>query len=258
MYLTNLRKLLNKIRSDAKSTLENTLEVNYVADGYSIEQIISAIEILKKKWSEDNITPLSRNIARMFVKSCQGFTNRTFDVPDQPDFGIDYLTNAKLQEELQLAVSQNVALIKSIAQDELGSIEKSVLNSIRLGVHPTKVLEEALKKGVSYSRAKMIARDQSAKTTERLSIIRQKAAGFIFFKWLESDDERVRSTHRAVAEKVTQFGVGVYKVDDPPLVGDRKLLPAEDYQCRCTAIPMTVEEVNEFRQSRGLPEWKLN
>lgn len=63
----------------------------------------------------------------------------------------------------------------------------------------------------------MIARDQTAKVNGDLASRRQRAVGINYFQWIDSDDERVRSRHESIANRLTAYGKGIYRWDNPPL-----------------------------------------
>lgn len=88
---------------------------------------------------------------------------------------------------------------------------------------------------VSESRAELIARDQTLKTLGALNEARQTKAGVTSYVWSTSLDGAVRPEHAAL-EGQTFFW------DDPPEPGH----PGEDYQCRCSAIPVIDEAEGLF------------
>ena len=98
---------------------------------------------------------------------------------------------------------------------------------------------------MSDKRAKLIARDQTAKIAGNLNERRQRSVGFVYFRWLDSGDSRVRDRHEDIADKVTAYGKGVYRWNHPPLnEKGEEILPGQDYQCRCTAVPVSQVEVD--------------
>src|SRR5690606_6949986 len=154
---------------------------------------------------------------------------------------------------LAVSTADNVALIKSIPSQYLTQVESIVMANVRAGGRPSniaKALQQQL--GVTERRAKMIARDQVNKINSNLASMRIKDVGFKYFKWETSNDERVRDRHEDVSERVTAYGKGVYRFDNPPIV-DQNLpqLPGEPIQCRCVMIPVSEEEVKE-NQRKGL------
>ena len=81
--------------------------------------------------------------------------------------------------------------------------------------------------GVTENRAKLIARDQTAKLNSSLTQAQHESLGVTHYRWSTSKDERVRESH---AENEGQ----IFSWDDPPETGH----PGFEVNCRCVAIPV--------------------
>jgi len=151
--------------------------------------------------------------------------------------GIDPIGGeAWVAQEMGLFVRENVKLIKSIGTQARQKIETTVFEGARRGVRAADLVEEihgAI--SASESRARLIARDQISKFNGDLTRLRQTEAGFPAYRWSTSHDARVRDSHAENEGKIFLW-------DDPPETGH----PGEDYQCRCVAIPVTVEEYEQW------------
>lgn len=136
--------------------------------------------------------------------------------------------------ELKAAfVNENVRLIKSIDARYFDEIERLVLDAIANGTRVESLRDDIRGRyGVSKSRASLIARDQIGKVVGQMTRKRQQDAGVEQATWSTSLDERVRRTHREVeGRKYDLNGPGL-------LVGGKRLFPGQDYQCRCSSIPV--------------------
>jgi len=144
--------------------------------------------------------------------------------------GIDFsglMSDSVLQEAVDEAVAANIALINSIPQQYLDRVEQAVMASLQAGTLNATLADELKKiKGVTDSRAKLIARDQLGKINSRLAQIRQQSLGITHYFWSTSHDERVRARHR-------RWDGDLIAWDNPPIDGH----PGQAIQCRCTAIP---------------------
>ena len=87
--------------------------------------------------------------------------------------------------------------------------------------------------GFSDARAKLIARDQTAKLNSELSALRHKAAGFTKYVWVTSGDERVRKKHSDLDGETYEY--------DAPTDEQDGLPPGQPIQCRCIAEPIFEE-----------------
>jgi len=125
-------------------------------------------------------------------------------------------------------------LITSIGQDQLASVRDLVATAGQSGMRVETLAKEIEQRyAVSESRARLIARDQTLKANSQITQVRQKAVGVTSYRWSTSNDGKVRDAHAALEGTVHSW-------DDPPVTnpeGDRNH-PGEDFQCRCTAVPI--------------------
>ena len=135
----------------------------------------------------------------------------------------------------------NVSLITSVHESYFKDVENVVYTGIENG-RSTLEIEKAIRDrtGVSKSRAKLIARDQTGKLNSNLSMKRATGLGVKKFRWATSADERVRSSHSAVNNKI-------YTYKDGAVVDGVNTWPGQPIQCRCSAIPIlsSIDGVDE-------------
>lgn len=128
--------------------------------------------------------------------------------------------------EMKLAAfaAENAALITGMSMDVTTQISKIATAALNSGASAKSVAREIEDRfGVARSRAKFIAVDQIGKLNGQLSVMRQKSLGCTHFYWQDSDDERVRKSHRARNGKR-------YPYSKPP----EGNYPGEEPGCRCT------------------------
>lgn len=249
-YNAKLQRMVRAIKRDIDAQLVplvRSLAPEYVTDSATPttdgwgDIIAQAIRSLLTKWTDQRAQAAARSIAGDFVQAVDGRAKRTL--------GIDvYTGNQQLNDYLQAATLQNAQLIESIPTQYLAQVSNIVMGNMRAGLRPSAIVDTLQQQfGVTQRRAKMIARDQTAKVNGEISSKRQQAAGYSYFRWVTSKDERVRDRHQEIAEKVTRYGKGVYRWDNPPL-SDKggPIIPGSDYQCRCVAQPVSDEEVAKY------------
>lgn len=136
--------------------------------------------------------------------------------------------NAKVAERVEQLTTANVALIKSVHSQYLDKVQNAVLQAQIKG-ELNADLANKIKQigGVTESRAKLIARDQSAKVNAALTRARHEELGITHYRWSTSGDERVRDSHAELDGKIFAY-------DSPPEVGN----PGDDFNCRCVAVPV--------------------
>lgn len=215
-------------------------------DGW-VSDITNAIARVVNKWTGIEFDSLANQTAYQFVNNADSVNKRKFD-SSMKSMGISVFSESSaLDEMLQGAVYDNTQLIKSIPAQYLKQVESAILTNMRAGLRPSAIVKELQSQfGVTERRAKFIARDQTAKVNGDINKKRQTSAGFEYFQWLDSDDSRVRDRHEAIANKVTAYGRGIYRWDNPPLNDNgEQIIPGSDYNCRCVGIAVSQSQVDK-------------
>ena len=87
---------------------------------------------------------------------------------------------------------------------------------------------------VTKSKAKFLARQETALFMSKYRQSRFKEADITHYRWSTSHDERVRPDHRSLNGKIFSY-------DDPPITDSAtgaKNNPGEDFNCRCIDMPI--------------------
>lgn len=247
--MAQLRKMIRLIRKDINDVIVPAIratQAEYTADSW-VQTIVAALDLVIAKWSSPQFNIAANQLAQSFVQSTNTRNRESFN-SDMKRIGLDVFGDSpELQSYIDASVYDNSQLIKSISSQYLERVQTIVTTNTRAGVRPS-AIESLLRDqfGVTDRRAKMIARDQTAKLNGQLAERRQKNTGFEYFGWEDSDDSRVRHRHDEIANKVTAYGVGIYRWDNLPLSSEgTPISPGSDYQCRCYARPVSQREVDE-------------
>ncbi len=127
----------------------------------------------------------------------------------------------------------NIELIKNAGHQMISDINDTLADANSRGLRHEEIAKTIQDRiGVSKSRAKLIARDQTLKYNASVQEAQASAAGITEYTWSTSKDAAVRPMHKALEGKR-------FRYDDPPVTnedGDHNN-PGEDYNCRCVAIP---------------------
>ncbi|MFH4307097.1 phage minor head protein, partial [Acinetobacter baumannii] len=134
---------------------------------------------------------------------------------------------ADIQDEVDLNITANVSLIKSIPQQYADKLEVLITNALQTG-QTNEELAKAIKQlGLSTDyRARLIASDQMGKINGQINQARQLSMGVETYTWQTAKDERVRPDHQYKQGKT-------FRWDSPPDGGH----PGQPIRCRCTALP---------------------
>jgi len=145
---------------------------------------------------------------------------------------------------IDLFVSDNVALIKSINAQQLEAVKGVILRGARAGKSHLEVRDEiAAQFGKSNKRAALIATDQIGKLNGQLTQLRQTNIGIRRYRWSTAQDERVRPAEGANKERLghRKLNGTIQEWTKPPLTDERtgeRAHPGYPIRCRCVAIPI--------------------
>jgi len=223
--------VIDSIRNQA-SLLKPTVD-SYKADDFAdlIDDAMRQARIqFLRRYSEGEIAELVRKQAAKI----DAFSAAQIDKQFGAVLGID-LTRIEpwLSAEYKTFTRENVSLIKSIPDQFFDKVERSIIKNVRQGALTKDIKAEILKNyDVSESRAALIARDQVGKFNGNLNQLRQTNVGVAKYIWSTSGDERVRDSHASKEGKTFSW-------NDPPSDTGH---PGEDFQCRCSAIPVFDDE----------------
>jgi SPP1 gp7 family putative phage head morphogenesis protein len=151
---------------------------------------------------------------------------------------------------------ENYRLISKLCGDYINQINIATEKAVTSGLSPAQLAQQIAKidHTISTGRANLIARDQIGKLNGQVTQARMEAAGLEMYIWSTSGDERVRSSHAKLDEKLCRWDdASVYSDDGgktwkPRPAGAIKVHPGEDIQCRCCALSYWDELVGEVDQ----------
>lgn len=237
-----IRTMVNRI-TDALSK-KNLVDAVAISDD---DYINSLIEVLASIAGE-RIEERAKLLATRFVTKVHYQNKTQFTRNFKNAFDVDLssiIEKEILGDTLALAIQQNVELITSIKNDFINDIGSNVFTNYKKGFRHSELINEIRARGnVSYSRAKLIARDQTAKINADFEEERNKKLGFDIYKWKGTGDERERDSHMVLNNMLCKYSdPTVYSDDEGKTWKKRKSIGGyigkcgEDYQCRCLAIP---------------------
>lgn len=237
-----IRTMVNRITTAlSKKNLTDAVAIS--DDDY----INTLIEVLASIASE-RIEEKAKLLATRFVDKIHYQNKTQFTRNFQNAFGVDLtsiIEQETLADTLALVVNRNVELITSIKNDFINDVGSNVFTNYKNGFRHGELINEIRERGnVSYSRAKLIARDQTAKINADFEEERNKRLGFDIYKWKGTGDARERDSHRVLNNMLCKYSdPTVYSDDEGKTWKKRSSIKAfigkcgEDFQCRCLAIP---------------------
>lgn len=216
-----------------------------------MEEFNRRLRILNRKY-EDMIQSFE-NMAAEFTERMYKDAKKKFLKQFSKEMGIDVLRQLSekgLRKAFETEIQNNVALIKSVPQVYFQKIEEMVVAS-SLGQRKfegglVKAIQELTH--VTRNRAKLIARDQSAKAVSTFTQMRYQNLGCEKYIWRNSKDRRVAGNPNGLypdPDPKSQYHGNHWKREgkvfywnDPPPDGH----PGMPINCRCYAEPIFEEE----------------
>lgn len=250
---------LNKITDTKSERLDSTIRLDLELKNLAgVALVAELIRRVKSKFygqilgtdESPNQRLFTRSVRRMannFMVRTKDFGEKKFSAEFKRQTGTEPLPrNLDVQEFVKDATLKNVALIKTIPERYLSQVQTLTEEAVNKGQLTRELKEELLKiKEASKNHARLIARDQVSKLVGVTNEARQKNLGVTEYIWKTMNDSRVRSLSNTNGTSDHAHLEGtLQKWSKPPVVvfkGKRsgvKLLPSQDFQCRCFASPV--------------------
>lgn len=149
--------------------------------------------------------------------------------------GIAFVLTEEQQEIIAEEWAENLDLyIRDFLVENILELREDVLDNTSRGGRAENLVDMIMSRyGVTDSKAKFLARQETSLLMSKMRETRYTAAGLEKYKWLTSNDERVRDRHKELNNKVFFW-------TDPPIVDEKgnRANPGEDFNCRCVAVPI--------------------
>ena len=221
--------MTNRVITDTTTLIVPILrqyEAEYVNDAYA-GVLANAFKDLESRFKD--IDRLAQIVASSFVGDVNNSNRQRFYRAMNQAMGVNLnsvIQNEGLGDILTASTQSNVALITKMPSDYLTKIQNRVYTGTTQGNTSRSLIADIIKiSRVELTRAKLIARDQTAKINSALNQQRQQNFGVEEYTWRTADDGNVRDTH------MENNGV-VFRWDTPPKDTGH---PGNDIQCRCIA-----------------------
>lgn len=167
-----------------------------IQGGAGRAQVAQALTQLAAQ-TQTQIDGLAPGTARSFVTEVDRQQKAATEKALGDALGVDFariVDSARVREDLDLAMAQNTALIRSIPAQHWSDVSQAVLDNYRGTALPDgQSLTQRLRQvgGITERRAALIARDQTSKLTGSLNQARQQDNGIEEYIWRTAGDRRV-------------------------------------------------------------------
>ena len=240
---------------------------NYVKDSWA-DDVTNFFEMFRAKWSSFLFRNKVRSQIQRPLSMVESNTTAQFLKNVNKAFGVDVsgmLKSEGIDAVMTSALQENVTLVTSLRDEYLKRIESIVYSGMQQGRYPTAIakdLQEAT--GISWRRAKLIARDQVAKINSAVDSERSQNLGIEYYRWSTSSDTRVSGNPSGkypkakikcymISKADNGLGQGVYSYKHgADYAGESNLHPGTAHpQCRCRRIPL-IDGVNYDYQNKKM------
>ena len=228
-YREQMQSMVDEMRSDIIQDVVKPYRSEIAMDGI-IDWIGHVIDSLIDRW-QNKLDTMPKEIAKELVgKSKTHYDKRLFNQLKKRGFTVSPKYTPDVEEQMKIALEENVALIKSIGNEYLDKVRSAVWRSVK-GGYDLESLVKQLKQidGVTDRRAKNIAKDQCAKLNQAFEKARAKELGITEAIWLHSGASREpRASHK-------KANGTRYKIDEGCFIDNEFIQPAWLPMCRCRA-----------------------
>lgn len=239
-YRNALLILLAALKGAILKRLKTFLGLN-PTDAQIIEHTTQILDELRKSDTVNYAKLLSQNVVKAANETNKDRLIQNIQKGTDVDL-TNFLGDEAVKGKLDEYVAKNVSLITSVKNDYLNDVEKAIRESYLQNGRAenlASIIHE--RTNVSKSRARLIARDQTAKINAELDQARMQALGVKLYIWQTSKDERVRHSHANMQGVLCRFDDDtVYSKDGGKTWIKReadkpKCKPGVEIQCRCFA-----------------------
>lgn len=226
-YREQMQGMMDEMRSDLIQDVVKPMRSEIAMDGI-LDWMGHVIDGLVSRW-QDRLDKLSTQVAQELVgKAKTNYDKRLLGILRKRGFTVNFRPTKYMEDQAQIALGENVALIKSIGNEYLDKVRSAVWRSVKNGYDVESLIKQ-LKEidGVTDRRAKNIAKDQTAKINQAFEDARADELGITEAYWLHSS--AVKEPRR---EHVKANGQR-YKLSEGIKFSNGWFKPAEDFGCKC-------------------------
>ena len=145
------------------------------------------------------------------------------------------LSQGPVARAFSALMAEQVDLIRSIPLKAAERVHERTREALIAGQRMETLIDEIMESGdVAESRARLIARTETARTASVLTQVRSEQVGATHYRWLTAHDEAVRPDHRKLEGKIFAWA-------EPPIADSKsgaRAHPGQIYNCRCVPIPL--------------------
>lgn len=243
------RKLEAEVQAMHKSLLW-WIEAQYKAGGFAMdaeetdaERLQRELERLRAHWLQ-HFDSLGERLAKMFARKVMGYTDYNAKTAFQAlGLTVGMTMTDAMQQAYQGVIGEQVGLIRSIAEQHLGQVQRLVMESVSRGRDLHYLSKELRARyGITKRRAALIARDQNNKATATLQVARQLEMGITHGIWRHSHaGKEPRPSHVKADGERFDLRKGMF-------LDGKRTHPGCEINCRCWYSPILPDYLQDAKR----------
>ena len=255
------RRTLVNLTSTVKDGITEIMNQMDINPDIDVQTIGKQLDDLRKQY-ELMFETAAQNTSREWVEKVNQINRKRTMDELRSALGIDVSTiiSEEFQEDLDIMMYEAASYIKTIPSEMIFRVADRVLQHYKgIPMPENRTLRKQRKEEfkISDNRAKVIARDQTAKMNTSITAMRQRAIGIEMYVWETSRDERVVGKPGGLYKRISKLHRNhwmmqgkVCRWDDPTVYSDDKGKtwkkrvpempqnhPGQDIMCRCRPAP---------------------
>jgi len=239
---------------DYKNGKLNTDEFKTDVFGLELRELIAAEQARMNLVYGEN-APTVRAMITDIGDSVSAWNLKQFGKFTKDILGVEFFVTEPWETEVIEAWGEtNFELIKSLSSEYIKTVNTLVSEGVQFGKTANEIMAgiRATNKQIEGWRSRLIARDQVGKLNGALTKRRNTDAGIDMYIWMTANDERVRSKHKPLDNKVCKWGnSSVYSDNKGKTFKKRGSdmfigIPGQDIQCRCGSQPFFDDMIAEI------------
>ena len=247
-YRKQLDQFINYMQQIVIDELQNDT-LNDALFSKGVELLARQMNRILDRLESMDINNFATQLARGFTTRLNQNSSNSFNSNIKNSVGLDLnriVSTPELSDALNMAIINNTALIKSIKDEYKDNVSKLIRDNVFNGERPTNIVTQIKDiGGVTKSRAKLIARTETAKINADITQLRSEALGAKTYVWSASMDERTRTSHAVLDGLTMRFDDDTVYSDDGGLtwkprskIGGEQIKPGKIWNCRCVLLPV--------------------
>lgn len=226
-YKRSMDDMVRDMRKDIKTSVIARYRSELAMDGI-IDWMGHIVDAIVDKWTR-NLNTLAPYIANEVEgRTRKNYDKRIHSLLKRRGMIVNLQMSEQVREQAEIALQENIALIKSVGVEYLDKVRSAVWRSVKNGYDMEGLIGQ-LKHidGVTARRAENIAKDQVAKYNQAVEDARAEELGIVEAYWLHSS-----AVKEPRPEHVKANGQR-YKISEGIQFSNGWFKPSEDFGCKC-------------------------